>query len=312
MEAIIPFEPVSTQQIPTGDNWVSQIKWDGVRMLTYYDGVNVRLINRSLNDRTMQYPELLAIEQFCQADSVILDGEIIAFDHNKPSFHQVMRRDGIRRSDNVASASREVQVTYMVFDILYLDGSWVTTKPLRERQQLLQERIKPTSMVQLVTNVQDGDSLFAVMQQHGMEGVVCKDLNSTYAINGKDARWRKKKITHDLVAVVGGVTMRDGRVNALLLGLYDEHGALMYIGHAGAGKLTVNEWNVITSFVDSIRTKEKPFKNNPERSSTAMWVQPILKVKINYMEWSPQRMLRQPVIQAFVERPNETCTFDQL
>lgn len=74
LKPVIPFEPISTETIPTDDGWVTQIKWDGVRMLTYFDGNEVRLVNRRCNDRTLQYPELLDIQTYCTASSVIIDG----------------------------------------------------------------------------------------------------------------------------------------------------------------------------------------------------------------------------------------------
>ncbi|KRF39145.1 hypothetical protein ASG93_23590 [Paenibacillus sp. Soil787] len=74
LKPVFPFEPISTETIPASDDWVAQIKWDGVRMLTYFDGNDVRLVNRRCNDRTKQYPELLAIKTYCSASSVILDG----------------------------------------------------------------------------------------------------------------------------------------------------------------------------------------------------------------------------------------------
>jgi bifunctional non-homologous end joining protein LigD len=312
LEAIIPFEPVSTDRIPASSIWINQIKWDGVRMVTYFDGKDVRLINRSLNERTLQYPELQNIKEYCSAESIIIDGEIIAFDHGKPSFHEVMRRDSVRKHQNVIKVSKEVPITYMVFDILYLNGMWVTDKILEERQYLLSKILKPTANVQGVENFSDGESLFSVMKQHGMEGVICKDLTSAYLVSGKDSRWQKKKIIRDLIAVVGGVTYRAGRVNALLLGLYNQQGELFYIGHAGTGKLTNKDWQTITLFVESIRTTKTPFKNIPERSKDAEWVQPVLKVKVNYMEWTVNKTLRQPSIQSFVEKENSECTFDQV
>jgi bifunctional non-homologous end joining protein LigD len=312
LQPVIPFEPVSTDSIPSGEKWIYQIKWDGVRMLTYYNANELRFINRSLNERTLQYPELMNIKGYCKADSVILDGEVIAFDHGRPSFREVMRRDSIRKQQNVSKISNEVPVTYMVFDILYLNGSWVIDKSLEERQSLLSKIINPVANVQMVENFRDGENLFSVMKQHDMEGIICKDLSSTYVVNGKDSRWQKKKMIRDLIAVVGGVTYRAGRVNALLLGLYTQHGDLLYIGHAGTGKLKDKDWHTITLLVESIKTNKKPFKNIPERSKDAIWIQPILKVKINYMEWTVNKTLRQPSIQAFVDKENTECTFDQL
>jgi len=311
MKPIVPFEPVSTDQIPSGSEWVSQIKWDGVRMLSYWDGREVRLVNRSLNERTMQYPESAVIPEVCRARSCILDGEMIAFDDSRPSFHEIMRRDGIRKQEHVSRMKAEVPAVYMVFDLLYLDGEWVTAMPLAKRQELLRQTVEQTEQLRLADNYPDGEQLFAVMKQHGMEGVVAKDLTSAYAVGGKDARWRKRKNIRDLIAIVGGVTYRDGTVNALMLGLLDSGGDLIYIGHAGTGRLTGQDWKAVTSAVQGIRMPHKPFKNMPERSKGAVWVKPLLKVKVNYLEWTVHRTLRQPSIQAFVEAEDAACSFAQ-
>jgi bifunctional non-homologous end joining protein LigD len=311
MKPVIPFEPVSTEHIPSGSQWISQIKWDGVRMLAYWDGRELRLVNRSLNERTMQYPELAVIKEACRARSCILDGEIIAFDNSRPSFHEIMRRDSIRKEQNVGRMTEQVPVVYMIFDMLYIDGQWVTERSLQERQRLLEAAIEPAEQLRTVDNYENGEQLFDVMRQHGMEGIISKDLTSAYAVNGKDARWQKKKYIRDLIAIVGGVTYRDGTVNALMLGLLDEQGDLHYIGHAGTGRLSVQDWKAITAAAESIRIPHKPFKDTPERSKGAAWVKPILKVKVNYLEWTIHRTLRQPSIQAFVEAEDKACGFNQ-
>ena len=91
LKPVAPFEPIRSETIPQGENWVAQVKWDGVRMLTYRDGRETRLINRKGNDRTAQYPEFIDVPSYCRASSVILDGEMIALSGGKPSFHEIMR-----------------------------------------------------------------------------------------------------------------------------------------------------------------------------------------------------------------------------
>ncbi|WP_166246329.1 RNA ligase family protein [Paenibacillus turpanensis] len=309
---IIPFEPVSADQFPEQGRWVAQIKWDGVRMLVYADGQDVRLVNRKRNDRTMQYPELVSVRDYCSAESVILDGEIIALDKGKPAFHQVMRRDGIRKASSVGNVQREVPITYMVFDILYCNGEWVTGRTLEERQELLAEVIQPNATVQLVSSHSDLQALHEVSKQHDLEGIVVKDVSSKYVIDGKDRRWLKMKWFKDLYAVVGGVTHRAGTVNALLLGLYDEQGKLWYIGHAGTGRLTVQDWKTVTEIAAKLQRDERPFANVPERSKEATWIEPMLSVRVQFMEWTPYTTLRQPSIQSFVEMKPEECTFGQV
>ncbi|MDH7479743.1 MAG: DNA ligase [Syntrophomonadaceae bacterium] len=307
---IIPFEPISSDKIPAGEQWASQVKWDGVRVLTYYDGRQVRLFNRRLNERTLQYPELLDIRRYCSAESVILDGEVVALAEGKPSFHEVMRRDGVRRIESVAAARRQVPVSYLLFDVLFCNGEWVVDQPLRQRQQLLADIVTPREDVQLVASFPDGPGLFEAVRVQGLEGIVCKDLNSSYLIGGKDARWRKVKNYRDLTAVVGGVTFNGLTVNAVLLGLYGRDGRLRYIGHAGSGRLTRAEWRALTERVRPLMTSERPFANMPERIKGAVWVRPEITARIQFAEWTRGQTLRQPSIQAFVDTPPRECMLE--
>lgn len=311
LKPLVPFEPVKVDQFPTGEKWIAQVKWDGVRVLTYYDGSSVRLFNRRLHERTLQYPELININSYCSASSVILDGEIIALSKGKPSFQSVMKRDSVRQAAKVSRASRETPIIYMIFDILFYNGEWVINQPLKQRQEILGQIISPQSFIQLVENFDNASDLFEVIKSQDMEGVVCKDLNSAYAVKGKDSRWQKLKYYHDLIAVVGGVTFRGNLVNALLLGLYDQEGRLWYIGHAGTGKLTSAEWRTLTEFIQPMIVKARPFVNKPERIKSAVWVEPVLTVKVNYIEWTQDQTLRQPSIQAFVQVKPQECLFHQ-
>lgn len=305
-----PFEPIMTDHLPAGDKWIAQIKWDGVRMLVYNDGSDTELINRKGNNRTRQYPELWDTSAYCKADSVILDGEIIALVNGVPSFHQVMRRDSLRQEQQIRARVQQVPIVYMIFDILYCNGEWVTGRTLNERQALLKEVLIPNPHVQLVPSYTDIPLLYEVSQQHQLEGIVLKDLGSVYAIGGKDKRWQKRKNIQDVNAVVAGVTYRDGIVNALLLGLYDEDGRLIYIGHAGTGKLGVADWRRITKEASGMVVKDRPFANQTERQKGAVWIRLEWVVKVNFLEWTPGGTLRQPSIQAFVEMDPRECRGD--
>lgn len=311
LQPIIPFEPKDVDKIPYGDQWIAQVKWDGVRVLTYYDGEEVRLFNRRLNERTLHYPELSTIKSYCTANSVILDGEIISLGSNgKPSFHEVMRRDAIRRMDRVKEVQKYVPITYMIFDVVYSNGQWLNKRSLKQRIDILSNIIIPGDHVQLVPSHHDAETLFDVIEQQEMEGILIKDLSSKYYINGKNDRWQKKKNYRDITSVLGGVTLRNGIVNAVLLGLYDENGQLWYVGHAGTGKLTQADWRSLTERVHPLVTKERPFVNKPERLKDAIWLIPEITAKIQFAEWTTGHILRQPSIQAFVDTPANECTFN--
>ncbi|MBU9721175.1 MULTISPECIES: RNA ligase family protein [Bacillaceae] len=309
LKLIKPFEPVSADEIPTGDNWISQIKWDGTRILTYYDGDEVRLFNRRKNERTHHFPEISDINDYCSANSIILDGEVIALDKNgKPSFHEVMKRDAIRKLEKVTYIKDDVPVYYIIFDVLYLNGQWIIDRPLRERQEILSKVINPNRNIQLAKSQLDGDTLFEVTKEQDMEGIIVKDLDSPYKLDKKDASWLKVKNYRDIIAVIGGVTYRDDIVNSVLLGLYNEKRQLFFVGHAGTGKMKQEDWANLTKLIKPLLVDERPFINQPERYQNTQWVKPHLTVKIKYIEWPVGRSIRQPSIQAFTDIPPSECT----
>ncbi|ASA26647.1 DNA ligase [Paenibacillus donghaensis] len=311
LQPITPFEPILAARLPEGNQWIAQIKWDGVRMLSYCDGDSTELINRRGNRRTSQYPELAVQSSYFRAGSAILDGEIIALKEGKPSFHEVMRRDSLRSSSAIEAVIPQVPVIYMIFDLLYCDGEWLTGLPLSQRQQQLNERLLPHPHVQGVPSYTDPAQLYAAAVKAKLEGIVIKDIGSTYALGGKDKRWQKCKLISDLTAVAGGVTFRDGIVNALLLGLYGGDGQLHYIGHAGSGRLTAADWRELTAQVLQLAEDQMPFATIPQRAKGAFWVKPLLVFKIHYLEWNASGTLRQPVIQARVDLPPSSCRLEQ-
>ncbi|MBY7737594.1 ATP-dependent DNA ligase [Paenibacillus polymyxa] len=311
MKPVIPFEPELSEKVPIDAGpWRYEIKWDGTRILTYHDQGNTRLFNRKQHERTLLYPELARFSSYCMADSVILDGEMIALGADgKPSFHEIMRRDLIRRTERIQAAYEAVPATYMLFDIVYLNGEWVHRKPLQERLELLHQIIIPNERIQLAPAHPDGQALFQVMCSQGMEGIVCKKLDSPYTLGGQDRRWVKVKNYGDIIAVIGGYTLNGGVINAVLLGQYDKQGMLRYIGHVGTGKLTRGDWHQLTERLMPHTLSERPFINKPDRHQDAFWVKPMFTAKIQYSEWRWQegRTLRQPSIQALVDQGIEQC-----
>lgn len=308
LQPIKPFEPIKANKIPAGDGWVAQVKWDGVRILTYYEGEAVKLYNRNLNDKTNQYPELQAIEKYCNAESVILDGEIVALDEGLPSFHNIMKRDRKKIIKDIKKLSKEIPIYYMIFDLLFLNGEWMIDMPFSKREGILKQIITPIENVLLVQSFKDGEKLFKAVKEKGLEGIVSKNLTKPYKINNKDNSWVKIKNYSDIIAVVGGVTIKDEVVNSLLLGLYDSINQLHYIGHAGTGKLRSEEWRALTELIKPIISKEMPFINTPKRAKESIWIKPELTVKVQFIEWTKGNTLRQPSIQGFVEQSPKSCT----
>ena len=122
------------------DAWAFEIKWDGVRAIAICETGRVRLHSRTLRDITPQYPELAAIALELEGREAVLDGEIVAFDdEGRPSFQRLQRRMHVAKEDEVRRRRRDVPVTFVIFDLLHLDGESLLGLPYEERRERLAE-----------------------------------------------------------------------------------------------------------------------------------------------------------------------------
>jgi len=305
-----PFEPLTTVEIPTEENWIGQVKWDGTRILVYSNENQVKIYNRNLNERSKQYPELLIPEVYSKTKNFIIDGEIIALKNGVPSFYEVMKRDKIRNIEKNKEVLESIPIAYMVFDILSIDDKWITNLPLSERQKILREMIIPNSYINVVENFSDTQALYDACVENELEGAVFKDLNSPYTISGKDGRWLKKKKNQDIIAVIGGVTIKNSLVKSLHIGLFNDQNQLIYIGSVGSGKITKEDWLHFTVDIDPIIRENSPFENFDVKDS--VWIDPFFTVKVHFLEWIDGKKLRHPIIEAFVSINPEKCRFNQI
>ena len=139
MELFRPFEPVQTDTLPTGSNWIGQVKWDGVRIVAHAREGQVNLVNRHGRDRTKAYPELVESLAPLARQGCILDGEVVAFAHGKPSFYRVLQRDRARHPANVQVLCSQLPVVYMVFDIVWAGGRPLHGLPFADKLVLLKD-----------------------------------------------------------------------------------------------------------------------------------------------------------------------------
>jgi bifunctional non-homologous end joining protein LigD len=210
-----------------------------------------------------------------------------------------------------AKAADSIRVFYMVFDLLYVNGDWLNAYPLSDRIERLQQWLPLADPIHLVPTYDNGDALFASVKEKHMEGIVSKKRNSRYGIGGKNGNWRKIKVTEDLIAVVGAVTYRDGRVNALLIGQYNSEHRLVYIGRVGSGSLTSQDWQAVTRLAELLKSPANPFERQPKDVKKVSWLVPQLTVKIEFQEWTENGSLRQPRILAFVDENPDQCILEE-
>lgn len=290
---IPPMEPVKCEKAFDSEDHIFQVKWDGVRVLAFFNGAEVTLQNRRLHDRTLQYPELQSLRQLVK-HPIIIDGEIIALKDGSPSFPTVMRRDRVRNANTASSMVKTIPISYMVFDILYYRNNSTADLPWYKRHEILQDALPSRHPpFHIVDNFAGGIELFTQVQKMKLEGIVAKAKDSRYIPGGKSHYWKKIKNRPLLTCYIGGFTLRGTIVNSLLMGIFEQD-RLLYIGRAGSG-LKEEEWEKLTLVLSGIRTDTPPFEN-PPRQTGITWVKPVYRAIVEYSEWTEESHLRSPVI----------------
>lgn len=287
-------------RLPEGDGWGYEIKWDGMRLLAEVGPDDrVRLLSSRGNVVTHRFPELSQLPSGLHAGSATLDGELVAFDdQGRPSFGRLQHRIHLDDAAAVRSATADVPVAFVAFDLLTLDGNSITALPLIERRRALEAVLEPGPAWRLShLHLGDGAELLDAVREAGLEGVVAKRLDSGYALGKRSPSWVKTKIRRRQEFVVGGwapgLRSRHDRIGALLVGYYED-GALRFAGRVGSG-LTQRDLAELPELLGP-DLDTSPFEPPPDAlgAEGAHWVRPDMVVEVAFAEWSADRRLRHP------------------
>ena len=280
-----------------------EIKWDGIRAITYYEPGRMRIESRNLNDITAQYPELRRLGRQLGSRDAVLDGEIVALDERgRPSFPRLQRRMHLTREAEIRRRAQEVPVTYMLFDVLYLEGHSLMSRPYEERRGVLDAMGLEGPAWQVPRYHRGhGSALLAASAEQGLEGVVAKRLDSTYSPGQRSGAWIKVKNKQRQELVIGGWLPekdRPDRLGALLVGYHDDPGALRYAGRVGTG-WDAKERAKLERELAGVAAGSSPFegKRGPRG---ARHVEPRLGAEIEFTEWTNDRILRHPSYKSLV------------
>jgi ATP-dependent DNA ligase len=260
-EWIQPMAATLTQERFTGADWIFERKFDGIRLLAYKHGADVRLYSRNRLPQNM--PALAAAVAALPVDSVVLDGEI------------TWDRAG----------------AYHVFDIMWLDGRSVMDLPLEERLALL--RNLPLSAPLQRVEALDDPAPWERAAAEGWEGVIAKRRDSPYE-QRRSKQWLKMKCEETGEFVVGGFTdPQGGRIGlgALLVGQYKDDD-FVFAGKVGTGfdtKLLLE----LRARLDATEIPKPPFTKSVGLPRVrAHWVRPEIAVRVAFIEWTVNGKLR--------------------
>ena len=278
--------------------WAFELKWDGIRAIAFAETGRLRIENRNQRDITARYPELRALGRELGSREAVLDGEIVALDENgRPSFQRLQSRMHLSSEGAVRRRMKDIPATYVIFDVLHLDGRPTLTLPYSERRELLDELgLEGPSWRTPDNHLGDGAALLELARGQDLEGIVAKRLDGRYEPGRRSGAWLKVKAVSSQELVVGGWMPgkggRSGGLGSLLVGYYDG-GRLRYAGRVGTG-LTQADLDLLAELLDPLRTEESPFEGRqPPRE--AIFTEPRLVVDVRFLEWTSAGTLRAPV-----------------
>jgi bifunctional non-homologous end joining protein LigD len=284
---------------PQTDDYVFELKWDGIRALISYEEGKVRIHTRNQNEITVHFPELLDGERSFRATNAVFDAEIVVLDGGgKPMFKKVINRMQARGEANIAKQSKVMPVYCYVFDCLYLDGRPLINEPLRKRKEYLKDAIRFDTPYRVSEVVGDGNALFAAAQEHGLEGIMAKKIDSKYFPGKRSDCWMKVKVRQSSEVFVIGFTQGKGDRGQTFGALHiaEKKGdELHYRGKVGTGFDDATIKDIVKELKSVKVLKSIKIIGELLDKKTSTWLEPSLIAEVAYSRITPDNMFREPV-----------------
>jgi len=282
-----------------------EYKWDGYRAICYLDKGKISVVSRNLRDITWRCPELQLLGEAYVKQRLVLDGEIVALtEETRPSFALLQRRMSLQSKARIRHLAQQIPITFMAFDVLFIDGQLLLDQPYTERRRRLAALEVSGSYWQTSPYWPGvGQGIITASKQLGLEGVVAKKLDSPYEPGKRSGAWLKIKNIKRQELVIGGWLPMTGHaetVGAILVGYY-ENDKLIYAGKVGTGfpapfLARLREAFSVLQRPDSPFATKIPYKK-------ARFVEPVLVAEVEFTEWTPQGTLRHPAFKGL--RPDK-------
>jgi len=290
-----PMKATAVGELPRGDEWIYEVKWDGYRALALKHGGDVRLFSLKEKDLTHDFPSVAAGVRGVTAQTVLIDGEIVAVDSRGcPSFQALQNR---------ASIGRDWRVVYYAFDLLNLEGNDWTSRPLHERKEKLHEILVDSQLLYNANLSGAPAEIVRTIKSAGLEGVVAKKRNSLYRAGTRVTSWLKFKISKGQEFVVGGYKPDAGSFQSILVGYYKGK-KLIFSGKVRQGFNPPVRAKLLQA-MQPLLVKKCPFHNLPssrkshfgegitaDEMSELCWLKPNLVAQVSFTEWTNYGLLR--------------------
>lgn len=294
---IEPMKAKPAARLPSGPEWLYELKFDGYRFLATKSGAAVHLWSRTEHDLSARFPQIVEAVRGLPCATAILDGELIVLDERgSPSFQLIQ------------SAGATTAVQAFVFDLLQLEGEDLRRHPLEERRTRLGQLLDDGTALHFSPEVHgEAEAVLAEIAERGLEGIVAKRRASRYEPGRRSDAWLKVKCLREQEFVIGGCTAPQGaraHFGALLVGYYRGK-ELVFAGKVGTG-FDQKTLAKLHAQMTARTIPQNPFAALPTQRSRwgsaftraelarCIWVAPELVAQVRFAEWTGDGLLRQP------------------
>ncbi|WP_235847650.1 ATP-dependent DNA ligase [Paenibacillus tuaregi] len=219
MHPFTPMSPILTEQLPSGGEWIYQLKWDGFRILAWVDNGKVELYSKKMLPKNRNYPDLVEVLSKLPG-TFLIDGEAVILDGHtgQPSFQLMQQRDKLTDASLIRRSVARHPVQYILFDLLRIGDEDLRNRSYTERRrqlELLADGWKPP--LHLAEQFEDVDGLWSWVTQHGWEGIVAKRCSSRYKEGKEHKDWFKRKTILHFDVAIAGIIWKEGRISSLVM-----------------------------------------------------------------------------------------------
>jgi bifunctional non-homologous end joining protein LigD len=297
-DVIEPMLSGSATKPPAGDNYLHEIKWDGIRAIISLEDGQVRIRTRNHNDVTKQFPELAQADKAFRATCGLFDAEIVCLDKSgKADFKKVIHRLMSNGETTIQKLSKTSPVYCYIFDCLYLDGRTLINEPLVKRREWMRDAIKPETPYRVSEAVEDGEALFEAAREHQLEGIISKEKDGRYLPGKRSDLWLKIKVRNTRECYILGYNPGKGNRSQVFGGLHiaEKEGAeFIYRGKVGTG-FDDNLIKEIYKQLKSLKEIKKPIPDKVMDEKISIWVEPVLIAEISFSMITKDKQFREPV-----------------
>lgn len=297
-DQIEPMLSGTATEPPDSDEYLHEIKWDGIRALISLEDGQVRIMTRNQNDVTKQFPELAAADKAFRATCGLFDAEIVCLDKSgKADFKKVIHRLMSSGETTIQKNSRTSPVYCYIFDCLYLDGRSLIHEPLLKRRAWMRDAIKPETSYRISEAVEDGQALFDAAREHQLEGIISKEKNGKYLPGKRSDLWQKVKVRDTRECCILGYSEGKGNRSQTFGGLHiaeRDGDKFIYRGKVGTGfdDAMIKE---IFKQIKTLKEIKKPIPDKVMDEKISTWIEPKLMAEISFSMITKDQQFREPV-----------------